>query len=189
MERYGHVLVIGGTGMLAEAARALAVRCEMLTLVARTEASLRALDGTLEGTECVRHLLSLDWSDAAVFLGALGEHVDQVVRPDLVVAWLHEDNLGPAIAGAIASTPAGCDFVQVRGSRAAAPTADATALARDRRIPPDVRYRQVILGFVVVDDRSRWLTHTEISEGVLRAIDDTRSLTIVGTVEPWERRP
>jgi len=188
MDRHGHVLVVGGTGMLAQATQALAARCDVLTLVARTERSLRSLDDALATSGVTRHLLRLDWSDPRAFVGTLEEHVDRVGAPALVVAWLHDDTLGPAVARAVARDP-GCDFLQVRGSSAASPSADTGAIARDPRIPAQARYRQVILGFVVTEGRSRWLSHHEISEGTLQAVDHPQAVTVVGTVEPWDRRP
>lgn len=49
--------------------------------------------------------------------------------------------------------------------------------------------RQVILGFVIVDDGSRWLTHEEISGGVIEAMQSDRGRSVVGAMEPWEERP
>ena len=54
---------------------------------------------------------------------------------------------------------------------------------------PNIQYRQVILGFVIEGGRSRWLTHAEISGGVLDAVRNDRLFSIVGTVEPWSLRP
>lgn len=51
-------------------------------------------------------------------------------------------------------------------------------------------YHAVILGFVLLPGgQSRWLTNSEISQGVLDAIAAEAKRHIVGTVEPWSRRP
>ncbi|MEM5592401.1 hypothetical protein AAHH67_13015 [Niallia circulans] len=36
---------------------------------------------------------------------------------------------------------------------------------------------------------SRWLTHKEISAGVIDAIKNNWKRKVVGVVEPWEKRP
>lgn len=54
---------------------------------------------------------------------------------------------------------------------------------------PNIVYHEVILGFVTEGEDSRWLTHDEISRGVLTAIDGQASRFIVGTVEPRSARP
>ncbi|GLV14955.1 hypothetical protein Heshes_26400 [Alicyclobacillus hesperidum] len=57
-------------------------------------------------------------------------------------------------------------------------------------VPPVCLYRQVVLGFVLEPDMtSRWLTHQEISDGVIQAIQNDWERSVVGTLEPWERRP
>lgn len=189
MARYGHALVIGGTGMLAGASRALAERCDVLTSVARTERSLRALDETIAASGCIHHTLALDWSSPDVFLTALAGHLDQVGAPSLVVAWLHQDRLGPEIARCVGAAGGPLEFVQVRGSAAANPATEGERVADSDLIPPNVTYRQVILGFRMEDAGSRWLTHREISDGVLAAIDGPQPTQVVGTVTPWDRRP
>ena len=54
---------------------------------------------------------------------------------------------------------------------------------------PQLHYRRVILGFVVEGGKSRWLTHEEISGGVIEAVQKDAERYIVGTVEPWSMRP
>lgn len=70
----------------------------------------------------------------------------------------------------------------------------ALAAARSRLGPiglalENIRYREIILGFVLEGDRSRWLTDAEISAGVLAAVDADQPRYIVGTVRPWHLRP
>ena len=48
-------------------------------------------------------------------------------------------------------------------------------------------YRKIILGFVVDDERSRWLTDIEISNGVMDAIVREQDSYIIGKVEPGIR--
>jgi hypothetical protein len=49
--------------------------------------------------------------------------------------------------------------------------------------------RLAVLGFVVENGQSRWLTDAEISDGVGRALESDDPVTIVGTVTPWSARP
>ena len=52
-----------------------------------------------------------------------------------------------------------------------------------------IDYQAVVLGFVVEDGKSRWLTNAEISDGILAAIASGAPFTIVGTVELWSAKP
>ena len=56
-------------------------------------------------------------------------------------------------------------------------------------VPENCTYSQVQLGFVRENNQTRWLTNTEISSGVIRAITQKETNYIVGTLEPWEQRP
>jgi len=62
-------------------------------------------------------------------------------------------------------------------------------LLRTVPVPACCIYHQVQLGFVIEGDRSRWLTHSEISGGVIEAIRGGLPRHVVGTLEPWSRRP
>ncbi|MGH8127403.1 MAG: hypothetical protein ACRETC_03415 [Gammaproteobacteria bacterium] len=183
------MVIIGGTGMLAAASKALADRCRMLTSVARTERSLRELDESIENAECEHNLLALDWSEPRTFLNALTEHVKHLAPPTLVLAWLHKDELGPKVATALASKNTQCDFFQVRGSAAANPAQHVDSFSQDYDIPKTINYHQIILGFHRDDGGSRWLSNAEISTGVLFAIDNPKPITIVGSVAPWSSHP
>jgi hypothetical protein len=186
---YSHIVIIGGTGMLSEVSNNLAGSCGILTSVARTQRSLRALDKVISNTGCEHRMLALDWSDPESFVGRLAAHVRGVGPPALVVAWLHEDRLGPRIASALAPQDGRCRFFQVRGSAAANPENHAKAFLGDFDIPEAVDYFQVILGFHLGDKGSRWLDHAEIASGVQRAIDNPRPVSIVGTVETLSSHP
>lgn len=50
-------------------------------------------------------------------------------------------------------------------------------------------YHQVQLGFILYGNRSRWLTHDEISNGVITCIQNKLKKFVVGTLEPWDKRP
>ena len=52
-----------------------------------------------------------------------------------------------------------------------------------------IAYQAVVLGFVVENGGSRWLTNDEISSGVFAAIQSGAPLSIIGTVKPWTARP
>lgn len=53
----------------------------------------------------------------------------------------------------------------------------------------NIIYKKVILGFVIEDEASRWLTDTEISNGVIDAVINDKDIFTVGKVEPWKKRP
>ncbi len=183
-----HALVIGGTGMLRRGTVAIAERSRRLTAVARTTASLAALARLLADRDGDRYE-TLDWDQPEQFVLGLQRLVNQVGHPTLVLAWLHDMNLGPRVAEVISSPRTVCDFFQVLGSGGGSPQGGATALRAQVEALSDVRYFQVVLGFKRESGASRWLTDDEISDGVLEAIRKREAQHSVGTLEPWDQRP
>jgi molybdopterin-guanine dinucleotide biosynthesis protein A len=150
----GHVLVVGGTGMLAGLSRSLAARGHRVTVAARRPIDLGA------GVE----QLALDYRSTGLER-ELARAVAERGPVELAVAWIHTDApAAPAtVAGAVAP---GGRLVQVFGTR----------VWPLQPVPIHLAYRQVLLGSA----GGRWLTHEEISDGVLAAIDADRPLHVVG---------
>ncbi|MGH8190945.1 MAG: hypothetical protein ACREP2_05815 [Rhodanobacteraceae bacterium] len=186
---YSHVLIVGGTGMLLGASKVLAARSRHLTSIARTEDSLQRLDAEIARAECVHHMHALDWSQPATFVRAIADRVREVGDPELVLAWLHDDRVGPLLANAIAPARGHCDFYQIRGSAAANPAANIESPPFAQSVPGNIDFHQIVLGFRIEGGGSRWLHDDEISAGVLAAMEGGKVVAVVGTVEPWSRRP
>jgi NAD(P)-dependent dehydrogenase (short-subunit alcohol dehydrogenase family) len=178
MKRFGRVLIVGGSGMLAGLGRALCERAERVSILARNEKRIRAVSDAVEPLVC-------DYNDGV----ALAEALSLIEAPDLVVAWIH--GRAPQSRRAFAEClSAEGRFVQVLGSALGDP-AHPERLAEMAKaadgLPID--YQAVVLGFVVENGQSRWLSNDEISAGVLSAIDSEKAVSIVGTVEPWSAKP
>ena len=175
--RPGHVLVVGGTGMLSGLVEALAGDGGRLSLLSR-----RASSSTVgDGFDC-------DYRDDAGFAAALGAAVAKSGPPDLAVAWFH--TLKIAAPRMLAQAVRG-RMIQVLGSAMGDP-AHPDRLARAAAIAdglPDCALRQVVLGFRMETGGSRWHTGAEISAGVLEAIAADRPLTVVGQIAPWSAKP
>jgi hypothetical protein len=189
--RYRHAMVVGGTGMLSDASVALARRSLGLTSIARTPRSLAALEQRLLDIECRRRVLAQDYHDIAALQTGMRAAIRDLGAVDLLIAWIHDEK-GP-VPGALidVATESGgrVHMVHVMGSAAAGPTGALADLAERFAGVPLLRYQQVVLGFQRDAGGSRWLSHHEISGGVMNAIEDGPSPYIVGQVEPWAPRP
>ena len=155
LDRPGHALVVGGTGMLMGVVHFLARRGHSVTGVARHSIPLGA------GAT----LVQLDYRDAEHLGAELARAVAERGPIELAVCWIHTDAPDAPRIVAEALAP-GARLVQVFGTRVW-PLAD---------VPLHVAYRQVLLGSV----GGRWLTHEEISAGVLEAVAADRPLHVVG---------
>ena len=155
LERPGHAVVVGGTGMLAAATRMLTTRGHAVTCIARRNADL-GRGVTVE---------QVDYRDTGALRAALARATQSRGPIELALCWIHTD--APEAPRVVAEALAlGARLVQVFGRRVW-PLED---------VPLHVAYRQVLLGSI----GGRWLSHGEISACVLEAIDADRPVSVVG---------
>ncbi len=157
-----------------------------MTSIARTARSLQALHSALPESERTHHMLALDWSEPEEFLHAVQAHLARTGAPDLVVAWMHDDELAIRVASLVATQPVS-RFFHVVGSASSDPSLNAATLRQQPPRSTDT-YHQVILGYVRAGGGARWLTNQEISAGVLDAIARAEPVYVVGTIQPWPSR-
>ena len=155
LEQPGHALVVGGTGMLAALTCGLAAGGHQVTSVARHATRLG------EGVTPVAQ----DYRGTEGLSAALARAIEERGPIELAVCWIHTD--APRAPRIVADVLApGARLVQVFGTR----------VWPLEHVPLHLAYRQVQLGSV----DGRWLTHEEISSGVLDAVDADRPLSVVG---------
>lgn len=181
--RFNHALLIGGTGMLLPASAWISAHSKRVTAVARTRASLRKLEAASR-TVGVVNGITADWTNGAAFEEAVIQAI-QPCPPDLAVIWVHDAAIGYSIAERL---PATCRVHQVFGSTIDSPLEKASCFTRlPRESLPN--FHCVILGVQPEHAGLRWLTHEEISKGVVQAITTTARHLVVGIIEPWHLKP
>jgi hypothetical protein len=106
---------------------------------------------------------------------------------ELVIAWIHsnEEQIIRIISSEIENTSSNkWKLFHVLGSNR-----DLDQICKTIDISEKCHYHQIQLGFILSDNRSRWLTHDEISNGVITSIQSKQKKYVVGTLEPLEKRP
>jgi hypothetical protein len=157
-------LVIGGTGMLAGCAAALVADGWHVVLPSRRYSPIAAeFDDTEPNGERKALWVEASWEEPALLASkaqrALGG------KADLLVAWVH-GRVRPSVLRAVAPLLAdGAPVVEVHGSSSARPVGGCPDPLLDGHPT-----QQVVLGFVRYAGRTRWLTHQEVSDGVLDAV-------------------
>ncbi|RAZ81403.1 short-chain dehydrogenase [Planococcus halotolerans] len=177
-----HALVIGGTGMLAQASVWLSQNGYCVSVIGRNPEKMQQLiEKNPEGIIPV----PVDYKDTEKLAEQLS-HIQQKNGPiHLVLAWVHSD--GPdVIPCLIDSLPRNSEWklIHVNGS-----SSNLEEIKARVPVPANVHYHQIQLGFKLENDTSRWLTHDEISAGVIEAMREEKSQYVVGTLSPWESRP
>lgn len=182
-----HALIIGGTGMLVNAALHVAANAEHISLFSRNVSRMQRVENlaTNAGSHGMFHFYPLDYSNLASIRQSVDAALQKSGPADLVIAWIHSSSAGTfeTLLEEVALLQSSeWRLYHVRGSNAYLEHASI-------QVPDGCLYREVILGFVLENSKSRWLTNKEISAGVTEAILKDQSRFIVGTCEPWEKRP
>lgn len=178
-------LVIGGTGMLSDLVLWLSSRYQCVSVIGRNWSHLNSLVERA-GSNADRIVpISVDYSDKERLVDAVRKNMWRNGPVDLVVAWVRSgymNNLS-AVAEEISShSRESWRLFHVRG----------TLNLESRKIPElpeNVLYREVILGFLIENGGSRWLTDDEIWQGVRSAIEDDTEFSVVGVTRPVDRMP
>lgn len=119
---------------------------------------------------------------------ALADQIEQVQKEngqiELVLAWIHGTgrDVFSALIKSLSTKP--WELFHVTGS-----SADLRKVKDKAAVPSHVQYYQIQLGFHIENGRSRWLTNQEISDGVVKAIEERKTEYVIGRVDPWEKRP
>ncbi|WP_172369500.1 short-chain dehydrogenase [Sporosarcina jiandibaonis] len=178
MPRKKHALVIGGTGMLANVCVALAQKGYIVSIIGRTRLKFQRIisDSPVDSI----FPIIVDYNSSELI-----DEVENVIEEkgafDLIVSWTPNYNSLERIC----EMNRGIDnfrLFHVKGSR---------RYFRDEtiQIPDNCNYREVFLGFIMENEHSRWLTHGEISDGVINQIETDQPTGIIGQIKTYELRP
>ena len=172
-----HILVIGGTGMLSKAVVCLAEAGHQVSVIGRTKEKFQDL---LTETPHNVYPLLADYHTERVF-GVVEQAMEDREFFDLIISWMPNYAALERICQ-LNNRAQHFRLVHVKGSRryfGDEPLA----------IPSNCFYQEVFLGYMADRDTTRWLTHDEISDGVLRAAKSGSPREIIGQIEPYEERP
>ena len=178
--------------MLRDASAELARSVAVLTSIARTESSLRALDACVGAEGCIHELVALDYSQTGKLRSAVRDTSARHGPISLLLAWVHEEkapDAALALAEEAVQFASDLRFFHVLGSMAADPSKSLAEQRRPFEALRRLRYHQIVLGFVPLASGSRWLTNSEISAGVVAAVGRGETESVVGSIRPWSARP
>ena len=175
--------------MLREVSRQLAYDYDTVSVIGRNMHRMYALSREMEHLNGNLDALLLDYTDYDELVKKVGISIERYGLIELVVSWIHSTapDAGRLIAEQINESGGEFIFYDVLGSEYEDPSAEKTLPGFASL--EYIKYRRVITGFVLEKRSSRWLTNEEISSGVMEAINNDWEYSIIGTTEPWEKRP
>ena len=184
-----HVLVIGGTGMLADVCISLCTQGYTVSVVGRDALRHEDLKQRLGSRKALLNPVIVDYTDLALMSQYLAEAVSKFGSPVMIISWIHSyaQSAHAIIARLVKNSR--CDYFHVRGSIDPRQLAVKGSTQELMESFPAVQYHLVILGFIADAKDFRWLTHNEISKGVLEAVQKRLPVFTVGTLEPFFARP
>ena len=178
MKLNNHALIIGGTGMLAGVCLHLAHEGYSVSVIGRTLSKYKRLK--VESPSNSIFPLLVDYDTDNVY-----EEINNAILErgsfDLIISWTPNYSVLERIC-AMNDGDKPFRLVHVKGSGRY--FEDEPIL-----IPTQCNYQKVFLGFVMENSGSRWLTHSEIANGVIKQIETGEKMGIIGQIDPYEARP
>lgn len=186
-----HILVVGGTGMLAGVCRDLVGMGAKVAVVARRRSRLDTLAKSVEHSSGKIVGIALDYADTGMLVRSLRDEVAGHGRFTAAICWIysHASEAVTAVADAIADEDNPTRYFLIRGSASVNPEAKDSKVVEELRSLCGIAYHQITLGFKLTGQGSRWLTDEEICSGVMQALRSDAESYVVGTVAPWSKRP
>lgn len=185
-----HVLVAGGTGMLKEVSLYFASHGMNVSVIARDPGKFENLILS-KGSHGFINPLRVDYSDYEQLKRKLVNAINIYGPVETAVCWIH--STAPEASGLIAEvlneSNIPVKYFHILGSEYLNPAVINEDYEQTFFRFKNIIYKKIILGFVTEDDKSRWLTDTEISNGVIDALKKDAEVFTVGKTEPWENRP
>ncbi|WYP28085.1 short-chain dehydrogenase [Alkalihalobacillus sp. FSL W8-0930] len=177
-----HALSIGGTGMLTVATSWLDGHFEHLSVIGRDKRKAHEL---IKNHKSQFTFHEVDYQDTEKLINTI-EQIHTRAPFDYIIAWVHSGTAPDALPSVLTTIEQHQHIpyrlFHIKGSTHALKN-------NPLPVPANCLYREVILGFQYNGAHSRWLTHSEISKGVIAAIQEDAESTIIGVLSPWEKRP
>jgi len=184
------VLIVGGSGMLAKFTQTIANSNTDVVVICRNQNKFNK--NFAEKNTSHIHGMFMDYRNTEQLCSHLTNYTDTYGKFDSVVSWCHSEvseGVQQTIADYVVSR-----YFNIFGSAAANPHDQSILTEFWKSVEqsnPALHSHSIVLGFIVKKGirTSRWLTNSEISDGVLQAFENKKAEHIVGQVEPWPLRP
>ena len=176
--------------MLRGATLRLTQSYDRVSVLARSRSRIEQLAARGERGDGVIHPLVVDYTQESLLHDAIAEALNDHGPIELVVSWIHSSApdahkiIANQVGSKLKQTGERCRWFDVLGSAMADPSSEKKNRIEEFLYWEKIDYRAVILGFVVEANSSRWLSHSEISAGVIKAIREDLEMSIVGQVHP-----
>jgi NAD(P)-dependent dehydrogenase (short-subunit alcohol dehydrogenase family) len=180
-----HALVIGGTGMLSKVTLWFVKEGYHVSVIGRNPKRMEQLISDAKDESLVTPLL-VDYRLDDELKNQIKMAIKKNGEIDIVVAWIHSvgKNVLNIISEEISRSNHYWKLFHILGS-----SSNLEDVRKKINLSVNCLYRQVQLGFIIEGTTSRWLTHEEISKGIIDSIKNDKVTNLIGVLEPWHMRP
>ena len=177
-----HALVIGGTGMLRGAVCQMLKRFDIVSVIGRNTEGFQILEKESGKLATKLNRLQLDYCDYLELTNKLINSIKNFGDVSLCISWIHSSApAAPLITAKILNHSSECFFYEILGTETINQTGEKEKREDAFKVFENIRYYQVALGYISENvNTNRWLTHDEISAGVLEAIDSGKKYFQIG---------
>lgn len=176
-----HALVIGGTGMLADVTLWLADTGYQVSVIGRTKEKHLNLVKKATNPQNINHIV-IDYTNDPLLEDQVKKAIETIGPISKVVSWTPMRQSLETVNTIVGKQKDQWTLYQIKGSRR-------YFEKESLLVPVNCEHRSIYLGFIIEDNRSRWLTNQEISEGIIMNIQEDHNESIVGILHPYESRP
>lgn len=171
-----HALVIGGTGMLRGTVCQLLKRYDIVSVIGRNNEGFQKLEEESGKLASKLNRLQLDYCHYLELTNMLLKAVKDFGDVSLCVSWVHSSApAAPLIIAKVLNHSSECSFYEILGTETINQPDESEKREDAFKVFENINYHQIILGYVSeTDNTNRWLTHEEISAGVIEAIDSEK---------------
>lgn len=176
-----HILIVGGTGMLKDAALYFTKHAYTVSVIARNQKGFDNLIESNSGNGFINPL-KVDYHDSKLLKEKIESAISELGKIDSCIAWIHS-NAGSAlyiIADELNNQNINVNFYHVLGSRSPDFLKKESGFENKFKWYENLVYKKIILGFVREKENTRWLTDTEISNAVIDAFGKESDTYLAG---------
>ena len=168
--------------MLREASDHFLSNNFQVTLVGRDQEKLSYF--TKKYPEKNIEVIVQDYRDTNAFIGSIKTIIGKNGAYEIIVCWIHSDaaNSLLQLIDLISNSNPGAVFYHIKGI-------SSQDLPTGIDLNSKLDYREIYLGFKRTNDTSRWLTHHEISSGIIEAVVSDKNKFVVGQTVPRALMP
>ncbi|MEI4771443.1 hypothetical protein WAX74_17590 [Psychrobacillus sp. FJAT-51614] len=168
-----HICIIGGTGMLGDVTKWYADKNFIVSVVARNGEKLNQLKLSCSKPDNIKESL-VDYRDSNTLEESLKKNIYKYGPFSEMVIWMHEDGLS-SLETIYKLLEEQSVIWQIIGSQR-----DTQQFRTQYQPSTEVVYNLIQLGFQTENNSRRWLTNSEIANGVIQSIQSGRSYNLIG---------